>query len=244
MRIAVLSDIHGNSAALAATFRDISQLEPDEVIFLGDFVGYYYDAQGVLDLLDAFWPTWHQTSIAGNHEGLLGVARHSEEARKAYRRKYSSAVDIALETLSETDIARLAALPSTRELRLGGHVLSLNHGTPFDPTAYLYPDAAPDRLRACEVTDVDWVLMGHTHYPLVHIGQVSKLLNPGSVGQARDFGGCAAWAILDLETQEVDLRRSPYPVDKLQAAVNARDPDRPYLSAVLTRTTDTIEEIN
>lgn len=235
MRIAVLSDIHGNSTALRAVLVDIQRSDIDEVLFLGDFVGYYYDVVGVLDLLYEACSTWVETSISGNHEDLLRKAANSADVRASYLSTYGSALDIALETLSDSDFQRLTTLPKSRDLDRSGKRLSLHHGTPADPDAYLYPDAPLDKLQSCEIEGADWVLMGHTHYPFQYCGAVSNLLNPGSVGQSRTHGGAASWAILDLDTNTTELRTSRFAIDALQADVRARDPHRPYLASVLER---------
>lgn len=235
MRVAVLSDIHGNSAALRAALAEMATENVDLPVFLGDFVGYYYDACGVFAALDAACPAWAETAIRGNHDQMLLDARNDPALRESYRAKYGSALDIALETLPDRDLDRLAALPEARSLQVGGAHLSLHHGAPFDPDAYIYPDAATDRLRACAVPGADWVLMGHTHYPLRHDLPEMTLLNPGSVGQARDMGGAACWALIDLDTKRTEIRRSAYDTAPLIAQTHRRDPLLPYLGAVLTR---------
>jgi putative phosphoesterase len=242
MRVAVLSDIHGNSIALRAALAEMATENVDLPVFLGDFVGYYYDACGVFAALDAAYPAWAETAILGNHDQMLLDARNDPALRASYRSQYGSALDIALETLPDCYLDRLAALPEVRSLQVGGAHISLHHGAPFDPDAYIYPDAATDRLCACAVPGADWVLMGHTHYPLRHDLPEMTLLNPGSVGQARDIGGAACWALIDLDTKHTEIRRTAYDTSHLVAQTQRHDPVLPYLGAVLTRnkTTTTV----
>lgn len=198
---------------------------------LGDLIGYYHDACGVLDLLDVAWPGWEAHAIRGNHETLFARARTAAEVRASYRAKYGSALDVARETLSPGQIDRLLALPESRMIALGGVTLALHHGAPFDPEAYVYPDAPDDVLAACAVTGAAHVLLGHTHYAMDR----APVLNPGSVGQPRDAGGAAAWALLDTDTGRADLRRAPYDPTPVAEEARRRDPHLAYNAEVLFR---------
>jgi predicted phosphodiesterase len=67
LKIAVISDIHGNSYALNAVLEDAKLNKVERLFILGDIVGYYYSPQIVLDLLSE----WHYDIIIGNHENIL-----------------------------------------------------------------------------------------------------------------------------------------------------------------------------
>lgn len=232
MRIAVLSDLHGNRPALDSALRDVADCGADALVVLGDLIGYYHDASGVLDVLDDAWPDWEKHAIRGNHETLFERALRDPSVAETYRTKYGSALDVAAETLSASQIERLLQLPESRLIDLGGVRLALHHGAPFDPDAYVYPDAPDDSIAACCVPGADWVLLGHTHYPM----QRGPVLNPGSVGQPRDAGGAAAWALLDTSRGASELRRAPYDPAALAAETRRRDPHLPYNADILFRT--------
>ena len=55
MKIAILSDIHGNIFALDAVLKKVLQAEVDRIIFLGDFTGYYYHSRQVFEKLNELW---------------------------------------------------------------------------------------------------------------------------------------------------------------------------------------------
>jgi len=230
MKIAILSDIHGNSAALQAALADARKADVDHLLILGDLVGYYYDIRGVLDLL-ADWP---QTVIGGNHEDLLARACTDEKAATTYRAKYGSALDIARETLSSQELDWLTGLPSRQSIILDGISFELCHGAPDDRDRYVYPTATDGELANCEIAG-RMVLMGHTHYPMVSVRPNCTLVNPGSIGQARDLGGFAAWMLLDTETGTLSPRRSAYDPAALISEARRRDPDLAYLSEILSR---------
>lgn len=232
MKIAIMSDIHGNSAALRAALDDVRRRKIERLLVLGDLVGYYYDARGVLDLLRE----WPFDAIRGNHETLLGdVSANATEADR-YRAKYGSSLDVAHMTLSANDIAWLVSLPDRTTVSYGGLSLELCHGSPRDPDEYVYPDSTADTLDACKVEGRDVVLMGHTHYPFMSVRGTCVLLNPGSIGQARDRGGLASWCWIDTDTRTIVSEKTPYDTRALAAEARQRDLALPYLASVLERT--------
>lgn len=219
MRVAVLSDIHANLAALDAVLGEVRKDGIESLMLLGDYVGYYYEAAAVVDRLRD-WP--HQ-AIRGNHDRLLLEARNDEGVRNAYRIKYGGGIDAALEQLDAEAMAWLEGLPERLTLSLGTRAIELCHGSPFDPDAYVYPDAPAELLARCGIEGRDAVWMGHTHWPFLRPGK-PWLLNPGSVGQPRDLGGMASWCIVDVETAAVAFRRTEFDVTALKGEVAARDP--------------------
>jgi putative phosphoesterase len=231
MRIAVLADIHGNAGALSQTLVQARKSGVEHLIVLGDIIGYYYAAHEVLEQLRE----WPFVAIRGNHERMLAEALDSDGAMQTYRERYGSALDLAATTLKPQDINWLIGLPDRASIHLGGMALELCHGSPRDPDEYVYPDANAATLEACRVAGADIVLMGHTHYPLLVGEGRPLLLNPGSVGQARDRGGFACWGRIDTATQAVVLERTPYDTRPLIEEARRRDRHLPYLADVLER---------
>lgn len=230
MKIAVLSDIHGNAGALRATLSEARKGGVEHLIVLGDIIGYYYSALEVLEQLRE----WSFVAIRGNHERMFAEALKDDEARQRYRTRYGSALDVAAATLGPKDIDWLINLPDRMSIQIGGMALELCHGSPRDPDEYIYPDAPADKLEACRVAGADIVMMGHTHYPM-HIAGVPALLNPGSVGQARDRGGLACWSHIDTSIRAVTSERTSYDPRLLVDEARQRDPHLPYLADVLAR---------
>jgi putative phosphoesterase len=230
MRIAVLADIHGNAGALGATLVEARKSGVEHLIVLGDIIGYYYAAREVLEQLRE----WPFIAIRGNHERMLAEALKSDRSMQTYRERHGNALDLAGTTLKPQDIDWLISLPDRASVHLGGLVLELCHGSPRDPDEYVYPDTNAATLEACRVAGADLVLMGHTHYPMLVEGH-PLLLNPGSVGQARDRGGFACWCRIDTSARAVVLERTPYDTRQLIKEARRRDPHLPYLADVLER---------
>ena len=176
MRIALLTDIHGNLAALAAVVADLARRAVDRVVTLGDQVSGPLLPRETADFLIA--QPWQH--IAGNHERQL-LACDTRTAGQSDR--------YALEHLTPAQLDWLRGLPS--RLALDGDVL-LCHGTPVSPCDYLLDTVEHGRLRLASAAEIESrlagvnaavVACGHSHLPRVaRTGRGQLLVNPGSVG--------------------------------------------------------------
>jgi predicted phosphodiesterase len=229
VRIAVISDIHGNLHALDAVLAAVDSESPDAVWCLGDLVGYGPRPNACTREVAARVGI----CLAGNHDlgvlGRLDLLEFSPEAAIAVR--WSAVV------LEPEQRAFLEGLMPTAH---AGEV-GLYHASPRDPVweYVLTPDAA---LLAFEASDDPVVLVGHSHVPLAISWQGADLdgghasggtcvelergrrwlLNPGSVGQPRDGDPRAAYLVLDLDTRRADFRRVDYAIGRTQAEIRER----------------------
>jgi predicted phosphodiesterase len=233
MRVAVISDIHGNRQALEAVLDSIEASECKELWCLGDIVGYGADPDACVELARAHTAI----CLAGNHD--LGV--RGEIPLEQFSRGAALAAQWTRETISPGTRAYLDRLePANLDESVG-----LFHASPRDPVweyvlsplqAELCLDA--QRHRVC--------LIGHSHVALSFsrdagapaTGQTRHadeeldlragewLVNPGSVGQPRDGDPRAAWLELDLDGWGAAYRRIEYDVVGAAAAIRAaRLPD-------------------
>lgn len=232
MKVAVISDIHGNYDALTAVLKACKQEYVEEYIFLGDYVGYYYDAKKV-------WDTVKELStyiIKGNHEDLLMKSETSQIIKDKILKKYGTGHQLASEQLTTLDKKELFSLPKQLSIELNNVKLQLNHGSPWDFEYYLYPDTPSELLNKANSPEYDFVLVGHSHYSFsVQLRDV-VLINAGSVGQNRKIGGIANWGLLDLNDKSYCIKSTPYDVKSLAQSVLKNDPNCHYNHAILFRT--------
>ena len=225
MRVAVISDIHANLPALEATAEAIGGEGVGQVWCLGDLVGY-----GPHPNECCAWARGHtDVCLSGNHDlGVIGAlplddfagdaavaARWAQSVLEADAREYLSA-------LHPSDVAQ---------------GIGLFHGRPRDPVweYVLSWEAARDAIHD---SGTDVTIVGHSHVPLaipaegaegghapagteIDLTEFRWLLNPGSVGQPRDGDPGAAWLLLDLGSRHASFRRTPYDVERTQAAIRA-----------------------
>jgi predicted phosphodiesterase len=214
MRVAFLSDVHGNAIALDACLRRASEVGADVTYFLGDAVGYLPDARGVVDRLAAAGVQCQQ----GNHEAMLLAAAPPPPEREAVYR-----LGEARAQLDDAQLRWLAAWPARREVACDGASLLLVHGSPAAPLdGYVYPDTD---LTAFRGLPFDAVVMGHTHRPFVRADGGTAFVNAGSVGLPRDQAGLAAFAVYDGATRRFEIVRVPLDVGAILAAYGDRVAD-------------------
>jgi len=203
----------------------------DELLILGDLVGYYFHPDRVLALLEP----WSKVMIRGNHEESLAQARVSARSLQSYEKRYGSGLRVALQTLNSQQLDELTALPNRKRLKSGTYNILMCHWSTWDTDQYIYPDADLEVFIRCFEGADDMIVAGHTHYSLLKKVGDSIFVNPGSVGQPRDWKPGAAWALLDTDCGEVSLRRESYDIDAVVAEARAAHPDMPYLFEVLLR---------
>ncbi|PTQ13119.1 YfcE family phosphodiesterase [Sphingomonas oleivorans] len=176
MRIAAISDIHGNLAALDAVLADIARRNVDLVVNLGDiFSGALFPRETADRLMPLGFPT-----IRGNHERqilTLDPGRMGPSDR------------LAADCLTPDQKGWIAALPET--LRISEEVL-LVHGTPDSDLAYFLETVDETGLRPATMAEIEaragneparLILCGHTHMPRVaRLDDGRLIVNPGSVG--------------------------------------------------------------
>ncbi len=233
MRIAVVSDIHGNRQAFEAVLDAVEATGCEELWCLGDLVGYGAEPDACVELARRH----AAICLAGNHDlGVLGVLALEEFSRGAALAARWTAQVIGPET--RTYLERLESSRLDEEV-------GLFHASPRDPVweyvlsplqAELCLDVQPHRI----------CLIGHSHVALsfsrfegepatgetraadtmLDLGIGEWLINPGSVGQPRDGDPRAAWLELDTERWIGLYRRTDYDIAGAAAAIRAaRLPD-------------------
>ena len=226
MRYAVLSDIHGNLEALRAVLAD-ADTRADDVLCLGDIVGYGADPAACVDLIGER----ARAVVAGNHEyaviGRMDLAWFNRYARAA-----------AEWTMAQVDsdcTAYLASLALSTEV----HDATLVHASPRQPDEWDYLVTADDGLAAFAAFATRMCFVGHSHVPAVwslgssgpdhERGDIDVgldagrryIVNVGSVGEPRDHDSRAAYALWDVDARRVTVRRVPYDVATARAKIQA-----------------------
>lgn len=225
MRLAVLSDIHGNADALAAVLADLRQAAPDSVVNLGDLYAGPLDVARTRDLLASAAIT---RTVRGNHDRMmaLGPVKPWDQA--------------ALPYLDAATIRALGALPETAVVE----DVFLCHGTPQDDATFWMEARSGRTLTRVPLAEIEAraeglpqrvLLCGHSHVARsLRLGDGRLVVNPGSVGcpgyrvaGPEGYGVCAgsphaAYAILDRGPAgwAVTFRQLPY--DTAPAAARAR----------------------
>lgn len=230
MRLAVLSDIHGNAPALEAVLDDLARLSVDGVVVLGDHVSGPVDPSGVAHRLMGLGAL----CIRGNHDrwtvdlGLPGSGKIDVFARGQ---------------LAPDQLDWLANLPATAQW---GDEVFLCHGIPSDDeTPWLdnfyrdrvaaLPDEAGVTARADGI-DFPVILCGHTHIPrVVRLADGRLLFNPGAVGMQLVQGlPDARYGVLEKRARGWQTSIISVPYDHQAAADRAAENGFPKWRASLS----------
>jgi diadenosine tetraphosphatase ApaH/serine/threonine PP2A family protein phosphatase len=226
MRIALLSDVHGNLPAFEAVLGDVEEQDVEEVWCLGDLVGYGAEPDGCVELARARC----DLSLAGNHDlvvtGDIPISDFSAGAAAAAR--------WTQETIGEDTMSFLKELRPADPSRDP----ALYHASPRDPV-WEYVLSTWQADECLDAMDARVGAIGHSHVALwfrrddedkisgstaeageeMDLSAGRWLVNPGGVGQPRDGDPRAAWLLLDTSTWKASWRRVEYPIEQAARAI-------------------------
>jgi putative phosphoesterase len=196
MKLAFLSDIHGNLPALEICLDAVRALGCERIVCLGDTFGYFQDGTACFDMLRQAGAE----VMLGNHEAmLLRRIQTTPERELVYQ------LDAERSRLGSQVRNELKRLLPFREILLGKRRILMVHGAPWDPlSGYVFPDTDLAPLAALPY---DGIFMGHTHRPFVRTEANMRVVNVGSCGLPRDVGSMACFAVYDSESGHVELIR-------------------------------------
>lgn len=242
MKVALLSDIHGNHFALEAVLKDVRDQKISTLLICGDFVGYYYNPSKVLDFLESF----DVVACRGNHEDLFKEwLTGSYDRREQLNKKYGSCFERSEDTLRQEQKKWILNLEHPVSWTSHQKKICLSHGAPWDLNLYLYEntiDTYADNFKNLSgIYDV--IVLGHSHYQFMKKVEELLIISPGSVGQPRSgkIIECsngyarAQWALINLQNMVVDLKTTFYNASFLCDEINIYDPSNDYLKSVLQR---------
>jgi diadenosine tetraphosphatase ApaH/serine/threonine PP2A family protein phosphatase len=223
MRIALLTDIHGNREALVACLDHANRNGVDRYVFLGDYVGYGADPRWVIETVMAHVERG-AIAVLGNHDAAVfdNSGRMNEDA--------TAAIEWTKTQLDGTHRDFLSRLPLIAEE--GAHLFV--HANPSAPAAWEYITDLYNASRNLIATQVHATFCGHTHVPaLYHMSMTGKfssfepvdrvdipltsrrrwLAVIGAVGQPRDHNPAACYAVLDHVHDVLTYVRVPYDIE-------------------------------
>ncbi len=220
-RILILSDIHGNWPALEAVLA--AEPQHEAIAFCGDVVDY-----GPQPVECLRWLAENGDHVVrGNHDNALAL---DVDCRcMGTFRKYSLATRAWHRTLlNPTDREFLRGIPVRHWFDWQGQRFRMAHATPQgDLFEYLDMDHWGERITG---VDADFILLGHTHIQGKRTFGKVTVVNPGSVGLARDYRGEACYAV--YENGNMQLRRCRYRVDRTIEALRRAPLPKPVVEGL------------
>lgn len=237
MRHLVLSDVHANLPALDAVLAHARGRGYDDVVFLGDAVGYYPHPEQAVQRLIELAP---RVAILGNHDATLLAILDGEVVQQ---RDAGLVVDVLMRQADKMSDESIAFLRGLRTHVLTGS-WEAAHGALRQPWEYITSLAAAQ--ANLERMERPLLFVGHTHTPKIFAavesgGQVlwrtvtfrhdlghyrlppfaRVLANPGAVGQPRDHIPLAAYALFDEDARTIEFHRVAFDIGSVQSDVRA-----------------------
>lgn len=229
MRLALVSDQHGNDVAFRAVVEDLERIGADKVVCLGDTTQGGSEPAETLERLRALGcPT-----VLGNADALLlEVPQSSPEP---ITERLLEVREWTLSQLGESHLEQIRAFEPVVRREYEGLRLLFCHGSPASYDDVLLPELGGEALVPFRGHDADLVAGGHTHLQWTRrVGDV-LYVNPGSVGISYDrhadrltLRPLAEWALVTVESgaASVEFRQAPYSAADVRAA--AERSGRPY----------------
>jgi predicted phosphodiesterase len=237
MRLAIISDIHGNDLALTTVLSDLKQTTVDQMVCLGDAIqGGPQPAQVVAHLRELGCPI-----VMGNADAwmLTGIETGAEKFSEERRIKNEAIRQWQLTQLSTADQEFINAFKPTLTIPISSdrHLLCF-HGSPKSFDDIIFPDTPIENVREfLGQPGPHWLCGGHTHLQQIRRWGNGFFFNPGSVGYAYshdqtedDFRAdpWAEYALLTVEGQHISLEFRKIPIDTATLIQIHKDSGRPY----------------
>jgi len=188
VKIGIISDIHANPRALRNALDDMGST--DMVLCAGDSISEYRFCPETVEILRGAGVQ----CIRGNHEAVLLGGRNPQYLRKCQAEFPADLLEF------------LSTAPLSIETRADEARILVTHASPLPPYEdYVY--AGSPILKQVGSLPYEFIILGHTHMPMIHKSGGVTVVNPGSCSEPRDQDRRGSYAILDSGTMEVEIRR-------------------------------------
>lgn len=184
MKIAVLSDVHGNRPALEVVLEDIAQWVPDRVIVNGDLINRGPCSLQVLQMVLQSYPK--SIFLKGNHESFVLACGTSDEPKSGPVYEIRRFTHWTYAQLGQ-EMDRIAAWEDNLDLDdLEGGTLHITHGTRLGNRDGITPRTEDHELPDKLGDKKDLFITSHTHWPFIREFDGTTVVNSGSVGSPFD----------------------------------------------------------
>ena len=233
MRIALLSDIHGNIAALEAILADCACNGIDSYVFLGDLVFFGLYPQECFEAVMSLDPI---ACIKGNTDANLEEVDTFRPSNKFERELLECIVDCD-RRLSNDAKRTIAGWPIVQPVTTGVFEILCCHGSPYSFTDKLLPEGNTEEQLTKRITGEHAALVccGHTHMPGEFRIRDKRVVNAGSIGYSFDGDRRPSYAILDIEEDQISciMRRVDYDWNSYSNELSGRVDGLPLFSSIV-----------
>ncbi|OLN23685.1 YfcE family phosphodiesterase [Domibacillus antri] len=215
MKIAFISDIHGNAVALDSVLKDIERKEVDEIYVLGDICYRGPEPKRSLQLVQGL----NTNVIKGNADEWVVRGIQKGEVPDSVLEMMNNERDWIASHLEKDDIDYLHELPTELHFEAAGLSINVFHATPDSLFEVVLPGESDEVLKTnlMSSTDSDVYVYAHIHKPYIRTINGKILINIGSVGLPFDGMKKSSYAIVEIEDNRVStsIERVEYNVERV-----------------------------
>ncbi|MGM8211567.1 metallophosphoesterase family protein [Virgibacillus sp. W0430] len=202
MKIAFISDIHGNAAALEAVLNNIEKNRADQIVVLGDICFRGVEPRRSIKLIQSL----NTHVIKGNADEWVVRGMKANEVPEQDLTQMTEELKWATSKLDAEDIDYLYGLPQNVNLELKGFKINAFHATPSSLFDIVLPDATDEVLReALMKSNAHMYVYGHIHKAYVRYIDGKCVVNPGSVGLPLDGTDKASYALVEIKDGSITV---------------------------------------
>lgn len=208
MKIAVISDIHGNLQALEAILENIKKENCEKIFCLGDLAMAGPQPNETINKIKELVDCGNFELIQGNTDEYL--SKNSEEMSQIIAKAnpiMASAYDADRKVITKENIEFLKNLPSQKNIEINGVKILLVHGSPRANNENIFPEMHVEKIEEMIAgVDADLIFCGHTHQPCGYQTNTKKtVVNVGSVGRPLNEEPKACYLLLEILENTVEF---------------------------------------
>ncbi|WHY61111.1 metallophosphoesterase family protein [Cytobacillus firmus] len=235
MKLAFISDIHGNAVALDAVLQDIKEKNVDKAFVLGDICFRGPEPKRALDIIRSL----ECDVIKGNADEWVVRGVREGEVPSQVLEMMNKERDWTYSKLDAFDISYLGNLPSELELEFAGKKIHAFHATPKNLFEIIPQTASGEVIKEkLLVKEVDIYIYAHIHKPYIRYINGKCLINIGSVGLPFDGLNKASYCIVEINNRsyQTSIVRVDFNVNKvIEQYKDLNYPNAEMLSGIVLR---------
>lgn len=217
MKLAIISDIHGNLPALEAVIEDIQRWQADQLIINGDLINRGTLSRACLEFLLQL--PMQKTFLKGNHEEFVISCESFDEPVDSLPYKIREFAHWTYEQVLP-HIETIKTWENQLDIVLNDQDhLHITHGTKIGNRDSIGRNTSEEALSAKVGQDYDFFITSHTHYPLIRQFNRTLILNTGSVGAPFDGDKRSSYGRFWLSEQQWKMKIQRVEYDR-QAAID------------------------
>lgn len=207
MKIAVLSDIHGNMDALISVLEDAKKEDVQKFFICGDLALAGAEPAQVIEFMKELSAKEDVTIIQGNTDEMIANATpESIKKLTSVNKIMGNALKYADEILSPEHKNYLANLPAQKHIEIDEISILLVHGSPRRNNEDIFPEQNIEKIEEMvENTTENLIFCGHTHLPAGYQTKKQTVVNVGSVGRPFTQEPHACYVILEIKGKEFEI---------------------------------------